>query len=335
MKETQINNIPNIPPEVARWLKRWKLIAVILVALLLLFQMFFTVGTEERGVILRLGKYQTEASPGLNWKIPFIDEVYLVPVERQLKQEFGFRTVSAGIQTRYDSRTYEHESLMLTGDLNMANVEWVVQYRIENAYEFLFKVRRPEQTLRDISESAMRQIIGDRTVNEILTVGRAEIENKVKLLMQRLCNEYETGIRIDQVVLQDITPPDPVKPSFNGVNEAQQQRATLINQAKAEYNQIIPRARGEALETIQKAEGYALGRVNTAKGETARFNSLYEEYIKAKDVTRTRIFLEEMQAILPQIEHKVIIDPTQTQVLPLLQLSPTKIRLSQNNDNNN
>ena len=335
MTNNQIKNNIEISPEMVRWLKRWKLLLLLLFGGILIFQAFFTVETEERGVILRLGKYQGEASPGLNWKIPFIDEVYLVPVERQLKQEFGFRTVSAGIQTRYDSRNYEHESLMLTGDLNMANVEWVVQYRIKDAYQFLFKVRNPEQTLRDISESTMRQIIGDRTVNEVLTIGRSEIETEVELLMQDICDGYETGIHIEQVVLQDITPPDQVKSSFNGVNEAQQQRSTLINQAKAEYNQIIPRARGQALETIQKSEGYALDRINRAKGETARFNALYEEYIKAKDITRTRIFLEEMQTILQKIEYKVIIDPTQTQLLPLLQLSPRKIGLPENNNNDN
>lgn len=284
------------------------------------FSSVFTVETEEVGVITRFGEYVSEARPGLNFKFPFIDQVEFVPVQRQLKQEFGYRTTSAGVNTTYRKAGYEDESLMLTGDLNLADVEWVIQFRIDNPYNFLFKVRNVEETLRDISEATMRQIVGDRTVDEVLTVGRAEVASEVEIILQDIANEYEMGIKIEQVVLQDANPPDPVKPSYNGVNEAEQQRETLINQARADYNRVIPRAAGEAEQTIQQAEGYALNRVNTAQGEVSRFNDLYEEYIKAPEVTKRRIFLETMEEILPQMGQKIITDEEGNSVIPLLQL---------------
>ncbi|HPR72926.1 MAG TPA: FtsH protease activity modulator HflK, partial [Bacteroidales bacterium] len=212
------------------------------------------------------------------------------------------------------------ESLMLTGDLNLADVEWVVQYRIEDPYLFLFKVRSPVTTLRDISEASMRQIVGDRTVNEVLTVGRSEIANKVHLQMQELCSEYSLGIKIEQVVLQDVNPPDPVKDAFNAVNQAQQEKETLINQARSEYNKVIPRAEGQAEETIQKAEGYATERVNNALGEATRFTALYKEYIKAPEVTKRRLYLETMTDVIPRLGNKIITDEEGGNVLPLLQL---------------
>jgi membrane protease subunit HflK len=246
--------------------------------------------------------------------------VFKVPVERQQKQEFGFRTTRAGIQSQFTKAGTQDESLMLTGDLNLADVEWVVQYRIEDPYLFLFKVRNPENTLRDISEAAMRQIVGDRTVNEVLTIGRTEIANRMEELVQELCREYSLGIKIDQVVLQDVNPPDPVKMAFNAVNEAQQEKETLINQAKSEYNKVIPKARGQAQETIQKAEGYATERVNNAQGEVARFTALYGEYVKAPEVTKRRIYLETMSAVLPRLGVKIITDQDGNNVLPLLQM---------------
>ena len=250
--------------------------------------------------------------------------MYKIPVQRQLKQEFGFRTTRAGTQTDYTKTGFGDESMMLTGDLNLTDVEWVVQYRITNSYNFLFKVRNAEKTLRDMSESVMRKVVGDRTVNEVLTVGRQEIATTVEGLLQELCDEYENGIRIDQVVLQDVNPPEPVKPSFNAVNQAQQERETLINQAEAEYNRVIPRARGEAEETIQLAEAFALNRVNRAKGEAERFNALYEAYIKAPEVTKQRIYLETMEKILPKIGNKIIVDEKGNNVLPLLNIDKAK-----------
>lgn len=310
----------NVPPEFEKITKNIRVIVVGLIAVITLFSSFFTVETEEVGVITRFGKYIDEARPGLNFKVPFIDKVQYVPVQRQLKQEFGYRSSASNTNTAYRKAGYGGESLMLTGDLNLADVEWVVQFRINDPYNYLFKVRNSDETLRDISEAAMRQIVGDRTVNEVLTVGRAEVASEAEVIIQAIVNEYELGIKIEQMVLQDANPPDPVKPSFNGVNEAEQQRETLINQARADYNRVIPRAAGEAQQTIQQAEGYALSRVNTAEGEVSKFNDLYDEYIKAPEVTKTRIFLETMEEILPKMGQKIITDEKGNSVIPLLQL---------------
>lgn len=312
-----------VPPEIRNFRPKFSRAALIVFILLLPFFAFVQVGPEEVGVITRFGKYVREVNPGLNMKIPFMERVRKVPVERQQKEEFGFRTISAGIQSTYSRNGVEDESLMLTGDLNLADVEWVVQYRINNPYSFLFKVREPINTLRDISEAVMREIVGNRTVNEVLTVGRAEIATEVQRVMQDICNEYSLGIKIEQVVLQDVNPPDPVKDAFNAVNQAQQEKETLINQAKSEYNKVIPRATGQAEETIQKAEGYATERVNNALGEASRFTALYNEYIKAPEVTRRRIYLETMNEALPGIKYKIITDEKGNNVLPLLQMQLT------------
>jgi membrane protease subunit HflK len=329
----QVNENFNLPPELQNMTKYIRLAVVGVIALILIFGSFYTVGPEEVGVVVRFGEFNRIANSGLNYKLPLVEDVHVVPIERQLKQEFGYRTTSADVRSQYRKAGYTDESLMLTGDLNLADVEWVVQYRITDPYNFLFKVRNPEQTLRDISEASMRQIVGDRTVNEVLTVGRAEIETSSRTLIQKLCKEYETGIRVDQVVLQDVNPPDPVKPAFNAVNEAQQQRETLINQAKSEYNKVVPRARGEAEEVLQKAEGYAVDRVNRAKGEVERFNDLYREYIKAPEVTKQRLYLETMEHVLPKVGQKIITDDKGNSVIPLLQMQMDKSRNSSNSSN--
>ena len=301
--------------------KNIKKIVLILAALIIAFTSIKTVGPEEEGVVLMLGKYNRTLQPGLNFILPAgIELMYKIPVQRQLKQEFGFRTVQADTRSRYATGDFGQESLMLTGDLNLADVEWVVQYRITDSYKYLFRVRDAEDALRDMSEAAMRKIVGDRTVNEVLTVGRQEVASTVEVLLQRMCDEYENGIRIDQVVLQDVNPPESVKPSFNAVNQAQQERETLINQAESEYNRVIPRARGEALETIQLAEAYALNRVNRATGEAERFISVFDEYAKAPEVTRRRLYLETMERIIPKLGNKIIVDEKGTNVLPLLNL---------------
>jgi membrane protease subunit HflK len=212
---------------------------------------------------------------------------------------------------------------MLTGDLNAADVEWIVQYRIKDPYRYLFKVRNVTETFRDISEAVVREVVGDRTVNEVLTIGRQDIADQVGKFLQGLCDQYEMGLAIDQVVLQDVNPPNSVKPSFNEVNQAQQEREKLINQARAEYNQVIPKARGEAEQTIQQAEGYAADRVNRARGEASRFLSVYEEYRKAPAVTRQRLYLEMMGDVLPRAEKKIILDDKARNVLPLLNLGET------------
>lgn len=332
------SNIPdmNIPPQLKGISKNLPLILAGAFAIVVIFSSFFTIQPEEVGIITRFGEFTRTANPGLNFKVPFVEKVRNVPVQRQLKHEFGYRTTNAGVRSTYTKSGYTDESLMLTGDLNLADVEWVIQYRVDDPFNFLFKIRNPEQTLRDISEAAMRQIVGDRTVNEVLTVGRAEVAIEVEQLIQALCNEYESGIKIDQVVLQDINPPNPVKPSFNAVNEAQQQRETLINQAKSDFNKVVPRARGEAQETIQKAEGYALDRVNRAKGDASRFNELYSEYIKAPEVTKQRIYLETLEEILPKIGNKIVTDGNGNSVLPLLQMQMDGAKvIKQNNNSNN
>ncbi|EIM77058.1 HflK protein [Nitritalea halalkaliphila LW7] len=313
----------NIDPD---WIKRYAWRIVLGIALLLgAFTSIKTIGPEEEGVVLQLGKYDRTLLPGLNFILPYgIETLYKIPVQRQLKQEFGFRTRSSDTRSEFSKSAFGDESMMLTGDLNLSDVEWVVQYRIVDSYRFLFRVRNAEKTLRDMSEAAMRKIVGDRTVNEVLTVGRQEVASAVEVLLQEMCEEYENGIRIDQVVLQDVNPPEPVKPSFNAVNQAQQERETLINRAEAEYNRVIPRARGEAEETIQLAEAYALNRVNRATGEAQRFDEFYQAYVKAPEVTKQRIYLETMERVMPRLGNKVIVDERGSNVLPLLNLDNAK-----------
>lgn len=289
--------------------------------LLLLLTAVKTIGPEEEGVVLQLGKYDRTLQPGLNFILPFgIETLYKIPVQRQLKHEFGFRTATADVHSSYKPGAYADESSMLTGDLNLADVEWVVQYRIVDSYRYLFRVRNSEKTFRDMSEAAMRKVVGDRTVNEVLTVGRQEAASRVEVRLQEMCDEYENGIRVDQVVLQDVNPPELVKPSFNAVNEAQQERSTLINQAESQYNSVIPRARGEAEETVQLAEAYALTRVNGATGEADRFNAVYAEFVKAPEVTRKRLYLETLERVLPKVGNKIIVDEKSNNVLPLLNI---------------
>jgi membrane protease subunit HflK len=296
-------------------------LALGLLVLIFAFTSFYTIGPEEQGVVLRFGRYTKTTDPGLHWKIPLgVDRVYKVPTQRQLKEEFGFRTEEAGVRTVYSSADLSDESLMLTGDLNVAEVEWVVQYRILDPKKFLFRVRNPQDTLRDLSEAVTRQVVGDRTVNEVLTIGREAISVQVQKDLQALLDEYETGLRVEQVVLQNVTPPDPVKPSFNEVNEAEQEKEQKINSAQSEYNKVIPRAKGEALQTIQEAQGYSLKRVNDAQGDAARFDALYTEYRKAPEVTRKRLYLESVSRILPKVGQKVVVDEKAQNVLPFLDL---------------
>jgi membrane protease subunit HflK len=301
-------------------LLRWGVLAFVVI--FFLASVFYTVGPEEIGIVLRLGKFVRRTDPGLHFKLPFtIERVTKVPVQRQLKEEFGFRTISPGVRSQYSSKGLAGESNMLTGDLNAAVVEWVVQYRIVEPYMYLFRVRNVDNTFRDMSEAVMRQVVGDRTVNEVLTVGRQEIADQVLRQLQALCDQYDTGIKVEQVVLQDVNPPDPVKPSFNEVNEAQQERERLINEAQSEYNKVIPRAQGEAEQTIRQAEGYALDRLNRARGDSARFVAFYEAYRRSPEVTRKRIYLETMNDILPRVSQKIIVDDELKGILPLLNLN--------------
>jgi len=312
-------NVPRAPAGMVRG------VIAALIGLIVIMSSFYTIDPEEIGVVLRLGRYERTTNPGLHAKIPFVETLRKVPVQRQLKEEFGFRTVRAGVRSEFSVRGRESESNMLTGDLNAAVVEWVVQYRIVDAYKYLFRVRGVRDTFRAMSEAVMRRVVGDRTVNEVLTVGRQEVSDQVTLGLQKLCEQYETGIKVDQVVLQDVNPPDPVKPSFNEVNQAQQEREKLINQAQSDYNRVIPRAHGEAQQTISEAEGYALARLNTARGDSVRFAAIYNAYRKAPEVTRKRIYLETMNSVLPKVKRKVIVDDKLRSVLPLLNLSSGRV----------
>ncbi len=296
-------------------------IILAVVIILSLLTSWFQVGPESVGVVLRLGAYNRTVNPGLHFKLPYgIERAYIVETQRQLKQEFGFRTLRPGITTRYATGDFSYESLMLTGDLNVAVVEWTVQYRITDPYKYLFRVRDVTETFRYMTQALMREVVGDRTVNEVLTVGRTELALAVGDRLQELCDQYETGLNVDQVILQDVTPPEEVRPSFNEVNEAQQERETLINQSRAEYNRAVPKAKGEAQQTIERAEGYALDRVNRSKGEADRFKQVYTEYRKAPEVTRRRIYVETMEAVLPKIGRKLIVDKGAGNVIPLLTL---------------
>lgn len=299
-----------------------------LIVVLGLSTMIFTVKAEYQGIVLRFGRYSRTVNPGLQFKLPFgVDRVYHVPVKRQLKQEFGFSTPGA-TNPRQSSRgsTQESERSMVTGDLNAATVEWIIQFRIEDPMAYLFNFRDPDETLRDVSEAVMREVVGDRTVDEVITIGRQEIEAEALVKLREMVAEYHLGVGIDQLQLKNVNPPPPVQPSFNEVNQAQQEREKAINVAKGDYNRFIPRARGQAEERISAAEGYAIKRINEAEGDTARFNALLAEYVKAPKVTRQRLYLETMSDVLPTLTRKIVIDEEASRLLPLLQLNTQEVR---------
>jgi len=301
--------------------KKWVGIGVVgIILLIVLISTFYTIGPDEEGVIKRFGRYVRVTQPGLHAKLPFVETVSKVKVKHIFKEEFGFRTLRAGIKTLYAPGDFRDESLMLSGDLNVAVVEWIVQYKIRDPINYLFKIRDPGSTIRALSEAVMRQIVGDRSVDEVLTVGRIEVGQKVQKELQSILDVYETGIQVVTVKLKDVNPPDPVKPSFNEVNEAKQEKERTINEAWQAYNQVIPRAKGEAEKAISTAEGYAVNRTNRAMGEANRFMAIWQEYRKAKDVTRRRMYLETLSDILPRIGEKYVIDSGGTGVLPLLPL---------------
>lgn len=281
---------------------------------------FYTVPSDSVAVVQRFGRYLKEDPPGLQFKLPLgIDTATIVPVKRQLKQEFGFTT--PGARDPYQgsgARNGRQETQMVTGDLNAALVEWVVQYRVSDPVKFLFEVREPTETLRYVSESVMREVVGDRTVDEVITIGRQEIETEALTKMQALSIKYAMGISIDQVQLKNINPPEPVQESFNEVNQAQQEKEKLINEARRDYNKVIPLAEGEKDQRIREADGYRLKRINEAEGDVARFSALLAEYSKAPEVTRRRIYLETLQDVMPGIRSKIIVDEQTRNILPLL-----------------
>jgi modulator of FtsH protease HflK len=315
--QLKLPQMPNIPARTGRML------LAVVAALVLFMSGYYQVEPDEVGVVQRFGAYVRTAEPGPHLKIPFAEGVTKVPVQRQLKMEFGFRTANSGARTGSEFATTPEtlgEAVMLTGDLNVAVVEWIVQFRIRDARAFLFHVRDVPETFRYMSEAAMRQVVGDHSVDEVLTIGREAIALQAKEELQRLCNLYEIGIEVQQLVLQDVNPPDPVKPAFNEVNQAIQEKERAINDAWADYNKAVPRARGEAEQAIRSAEGYAVERVNNAQGDARRFEAFHEEYRKAPAVTRKRIYLETMGTLIPKAGRKLVLDEKARGILPLLQL---------------
>lgn len=299
------------------------LLALVAIGLLIKTGLY-TVPSDSIGVVTRFGAYSNEQPAGLHFKLPWgVDDVTIVPAKRQLKQEFGFATAGATNPTQARTDVTEQKQ-MVTGDLNAALVEWVIQYRIVEPKKYLFDVRNPAETLRDLSESVMRAVVGDRTVDEVITIGRQEIEDEALTKMQDLATKYGIGVRIDQVQLKNINPPQPVQESFNEVNQAQQEKESLINAARREYNKVIPLAEGEKDQRIRAADGYRLKRINEAEGDASRFTAVFEEYKKAPEVTRRRIYIETLQEVLPDLESKIIVDEKSQSILPLINLTNQK-----------
>ena len=281
---------------------------------------FYTVEPDEEAVVLRFGKYTgVPKPPGLHFKAPFgIDKVIKVQTKRVLQEEFGFRTSSNRYsRASYSETNFDIESLMLTGDLNVADVEWVVQFQISDPYNFLFKTNSPLVNIRDVSESIMRRVVGDRTVTEVLTTGRKEISSEARVLVQEVLDKYEMGVNVVTVKLQDVNPPDTVKPSFNEVNEAKQEQEKAINQAERAYNKIIPEAKGKAQQLITEAEGYALALVNKAEGDADKFTVEYRAFVKSPAITKKRLYLDAMENVYSSLDDVTIVDSAIKGMLPV------------------
>ncbi len=290
--------------------------------LIAVFSSWYTVEPEGRAVVKRFGRVIDIAGPGLHFKLPFgIDTTVFVQTERVLKEEFGFRTERAGVRTQYSNASFADESLMLTGDLNVVDVDWVVQYRIRDPERWLHAVKDNQRTIRDVGESVMRRIVGNRLGSDVLTIGRVDVAMRARDEMQRILDLYQIGVHVSSVELQDVTPPGPVKPAFNEVNEARQEKERLVNLAEKERNQVMPRAQGEAAQTLSEAQAYAVERTNTAKGEAARFTAILAEYQKQKEVTRQRLYLEMQDRVLKRVAGVYVIDEGTAGPLPLLDLT--------------
>jgi modulator of FtsH protease HflK len=317
------------PPQMDEFIQRFKgtkfpggpIIILAVIILYIASSTFFTIGVDEVGVVQRFGKYVRTTQPGLSFKLPAgIEKVTKVKVRRVYKEEFGFRSTTDARRSRFSTESENaNESLMLTGDLNVALVPWIVQYRIKDPYQYLFKVRDVPRLLRDMSESSMRLVVGDRSINEVISK-RDEIAVEAKNVLQTELNQAEAGIDVVTIEMKKTNVPGPVQSSFNEVNQAVQEKEKLIYQAKEEYNKAIPAARGEAERTIRAAEGYALDRVNRAKGDAARFKSFYAEYAKAPDITKRRLYLETLRDLFPKLGQKYIVDADQKNLLPFLNL---------------
>jgi len=295
------------------------LIALIVLFVAMASTIFYTVEPDEEAVVIRLGKYSTTNPPGLHFKVPLgVDKIIKVKTKRVLQTEFGFRTKSSSSRrSQYSQSNYDLESLMLTGDLNVADVEWAVQYQIADPFKYIFQTSEPERNIRDVSESIMRRVVGDRSVTDVLTVGKIEIETNAQVLMQEVLDKYDMGVKILTVKLQDVNPPNVVKPSFNEVNAAKQEQEQVINVAEGSYNQVIPEARGTAEKTISEAQGYASALINTALGDAEKFTAVLKEYRRAPSITKKRLYLEAMESIFSRFEDVTIVDPKIKGLLPI------------------
>lgn len=285
---------------------------------------YYTVQPEGQAVVKRFGRVVAVKPPGLHFKLPFgIDQQTFVPTARVLKQEFGFRTVEDSLDsaTEYSKgSTHQDESLMLTGDLKVVDVEWVVQFRVDDPNKYLHRVRDIEQTIRDTSEAVMRRIVGNSLGSDVLTIKRVQIATTAKEELQQILTSFDMGVTIGTVELQDVTPPDPVKPAFNEVNQAEQEKERMINEAEKRRNQMVPRASGEAKQLTEAAEGYRAQRVNRATGEVARFKAIAEEYRNSPEVTRRRMYLEMIDLVMPSLGRVIVVEPGQTAPIPLMNL---------------
>ena len=336
LKEQQQGRRPT-PPQVDEVLKNIKKIKIpggpivflLLLVALGVYTSIYVVDTDEVGVVQRFGKYTKTTQPGLNFKLPFgIETARLVKVRRILKEEFGFSSERLeGSRRSVPISENNSEALMLTGDLNVAVVPWIVQYRIKDPYDYLFKVQNVTQLLRDMSEAAMRLVVGDRSINEVISK-RDEIATEAQQVLQQELDNAQAGITVVTIEMKRTNVPGPVQPSFNEVNQATQEKEQTIYQAREEYNKAIPAARGDAERVIKAAEGYALDRVNRAQGDAARFSAIYAEYVKAKDVTRRRIYLETLKELFPRLGSKYIVDDSQSNLLPLLNLNQSTLKQS-------
>lgn len=299
----------------------WPFVAIAL--LLYLGSGFFIVAPDQRGVVLRFGKVVREVGPGPSYHLPWpFEEVLRPSVTAIRKEEFGFRTVDVGPPARF--RDVDQEALMLTGDENIVKALFIVQYRVksdpEATTDFLFNVRNPQETVRAASEAAMRQVIGSNKIDDALTEDRERIQIETQEVLQGILDGYDSGIQIETVKLQDVDPPDQVSDAFKDVISAQQDRERLINEARGYANDVVPKARGQAAQMLNDAEGYRLAKIQEAQGAAQRFIALHEEYAKAKDVTRLRLYIEAMEEILPRMDKIVIDEQTGDRTVPYLPL---------------
>lgn len=306
-----------------------KTIGIIIVVLLIViaaFSSFYMVDQKEQSVVLLFGKFNRITEPGLHFKLPFgIEKNFNVPTQRILKEEFGFRTEEAGINTRYSSRDFSEESVMLTGDLNIIDVQWIIQYQIVEPKNWLFKVENQRKTIRDISQSVCNLLIGDRTIFDVIGNERTNIELKGREMMNEFFKLYELGVRVTTVRLQSIVPPKgAVQDAFEDVNKSIQDLNRLINEGKEAYNNTIPKARGQAKQVIQAAEGYAAEKVNMAKGDIARFLAVYGEYRKNPKITRTRLYYEMIEKIFKETQNTDLIDKNLKNFIPFKSLTNDK-----------